>query len=175
MYQDSAIETIVKGAMAGIVGTMAINLAMSRGPALMQQLGLMKPQEQPVPPPPPANPDEPHTPTEKLADKVSTGVLEQPLHPGTRKFAGQAIQWGYGAMWGALYGVLENSFRLPSFVHGAIFGSAVGIVGATALPAMGLTPGTEEKPVGMDPMQLANHLVYGWVTAVVFHLLSRDA
>jgi putative membrane protein len=173
MYRDSALETIIKGAMAGLVGTLAINLAMSRGPALMQRLGLME-APPPAPMPQSGAMEEAHAPTEKLADKLSSGVLQQPLEPGTRKAAGQAIQWGYGALWGALYGVLESSIQLPSFIHGAIFGSAVGVVGATALPAMGLAPAPKDQPMPMTAMQTVDHLIYGWVTALVFRLLSRD-
>ena len=122
--------------------------------------------------------DEPpagQSPTEKLADKISSGILEQPLEPGTLRVAGQAIHWSYGAMWGALYGVLESSFRLPTLVHGAIFGAAVGLVSATAVPALGLSGSARDKPVTLNTAQMANHLIYGFFTAIAFRLLSRDA
>ncbi len=175
MYKDSPLETIIKGAMAGLVGTLAITVAMNHRSELMQLLGLSSSQPAQKPQPPGGEPQVGQSPTEKLADKISAGILEQPLEPGTLRVAGQAIHWGYGAMWGVLYGILESSFHLPTIVHGAIFGSAVGLVSATALPAMGLSGSAKEKPITLNTTQMVNHLIFGWFTALAFRLLSRDA
>lgn len=173
MYKDSPLETILKGAMAGLIGTVAITAAMNHGPELMQKMGISLPRR---PDPPEANlAPESGQPTERLADRISSGVLQQPLDVETRKTAGHIIHWGYGATWGILYGILESSFHLPSLVHGIIFGSTVGIVSATALPAMGLTADAEDSPAPVNVMQMADHVIYGLITALVFRLLSRDA
>jgi hypothetical protein len=59
-------------------------------------------------------------------------------------------------------------------VHGTIFAMAVAAVASTVVPAMRLMPPPTRQPVAMSVMQMAAHLVYGWVTALVFGLLSRD-
>jgi putative membrane protein len=160
---DGLLATALKGAAAGVVGTAAITLGMHYGPTLMQRAGLMEP-------PPPGPP--PEEPTEKLAAKVTDATLHSELDETPKQVAGQAIHWGYGALWGALYGVAERELRWPVPLAGAALGTLVGAVASTAVPAMGLTPPPTEQPVEQTAMMSALHVLYGEVTALTFHGLE---
>ena len=169
-YHESPLSVVAKGAIAGLAGTAAITLAMKRTPQLLQRLGL-EPSE-----PPAAEAqkiaESAGQPTEKLAEKVTTGVLDRPIAEDTRQVAGQAVHWGYGAAWGALYGIVQASVRWPSLVHGTVFGGVVGLVASTLVPAMRLTPPPTQQPMPANAMMMVYHLLYGWVTALTFQLLS---
>ncbi len=160
---ESALEVTAKGAVAGLVGTAALTLAMSQAPKLMKMMGQAPPRQGGGKKPP-----------EKLAEKVAEGVFDQSLSDETQQIAGQAVHWGYGAAWGAFYGIAQSSLRLPHFLHGTIFGGLVAAVASTLMPSMGLTPPPTEQPAQRNAMQLVLHLLYGWVTALVFHFLSSE-
>src|SRR5436305_7476590 len=49
-------------------------------------------------------------PTEGLARRVA-GSVGVDLSKGEKQIMGQAVYWGYGIVWGAIYGVLRN--RVP--------------------------------------------------------------
>jgi hypothetical protein len=170
---DSPLVVLVKGAAAGLVGTAALTVVMRQGPTLMQRLGIGP--SQPEGPKPQNGGEEAAEPTEKLAEKVAGGVLETSIEEDTRRAAGQAIRWSYGAAWGALYGIVQSSLHLPHLLHGTLFGGVVGVVASTLVPAMGLTPPPTQQPMAVNAMQIGFHLIYGWVTALTFRALSSDA
>lgn len=160
-HDESPLAATAKGAVAGLAGTVALTAVMRFGPRALAGLGLL---------PEPAGPRE--EPTAKLAGKVAGGVLERPIAADTRQTAGQAIHWAYGVSWGALYGIVQSSLRLPHLLHGALLGGLVAGVASTLVPAMRLTPPPTEQPPAMSALQVGRHLVYGWVTALTFRLLS---
>lgn len=162
-YQ-SPLTVIIKGAIAGAAGTAVMGAAMERAPQLMEQLGLAPA----TPPTPPRKPNAPSSPTEEVAERVS----DRPLDPETRAAAGQAIHWAYGAGWGAFYGVMQSSLRLPHLLHGTLFGGLVYAVASTVVPRLGLTRPPTSQPMPMNLTQLAMHLIYGWATAIVFGALN---
>ncbi len=165
-HYESPLSVTVKGAAAGLVGTAVLTIGMSAGPRVMQGLGLLTSE-------PPASQQE--EPTAKLAEKVAEGVLETPIEEDTKRVAGQAIHWGYGAAWGAFYGIVQSSLRLPYFLHGTIFGMLVATVASTLVPAIGVAPPPTKQPVAISAMQMVLHLLYGWTTALTFRVLSRDS
>lgn len=165
---ESPLSVVIKGMVAGLAGTVALTAAMQRGPQIMEEkFGVtLQPDD-----PPPS--DAPSDPTAALAERVATGVLETDINETTAQTAGQAIHWGYGALWGAVFGIVQSSFRLPLLLHGTIFGVVVAAVASSVVPAMGLAPHPAQQPKRMSAMQLVNHLIYGWVVALVFGILSR--
>ena len=154
-HYESPLAAAAKGAIAGLADTVALTIGM-RAPQLLQQ-GKTQPQKEP---------------TAKLAGKVAGGVFEQALDRETKATVGEAIHWSYGAGWGALYGLAQESLRLPRLVHGTVFGLLVATVASTLVPSMGLTPPPTKQPPEKSMMQLALHLVYGWVTVLVFHRIT---
>ena len=165
-YTESPLAVALKGAVAGLAGTAALTAAMQGAALVLQQQGA-RPEETPA--------RAAQESTAKLADKVAGGVLETDLEEGQRSVAGQSIHWLYGAGWGALYGIVQASVRLPHLVGGTLLGGVVAGVASTLVPAMRLTPPPSQQPAGMKVSQAAFHLVYGWVVALVFRALSADA
>src|SRR5262249_34144966 len=104
---ESPLAVAAKGGLAGLVGTVAIGLAMQRLPVLLHDVGLLESG--------PATPDETartaEQPTQRLAEKVATGVLEQSIDQATRQQAGRTIHWGYGIGWGVGYGIVQGSLH----------------------------------------------------------------
>src|SRR5262249_52952069 len=87
-------------------------------------------------------------PTEKLARRVSENVLGTRLSDETKSTAGQIVRWGYGALWGGVYGILRKRVPIMAWGAGLPFGVAFGLFGpAVMLPAMGLTPSALEFPI----------------------------
>jgi hypothetical protein len=156
----SLLGAAARGAAAGLAGTAVISLGMQYGPRLMRRYGLL-----------PAGGQQ-GEPTEKLAEDIAEGVLDTPLDHQTRVAAGRAIHWGYGAAWGALYGIAQHGLRLPPPLAGAAFGGIVGGVASTVVPAMDLTPPPSEQPPAMNAFMSGIHLVYGEVTALAYALLD---
>ena len=156
---------IAKGGMAGIIGTAALTAGMQGVPVLLQRVGLVESE---------AMADEQEEPTEVLAEKVADGVLQQPIGGATRRVSGQTIHWGYGAAWGALYGVVQSSLRPPHWLHGTLLGAGMAVIASTLVPAMQLTPPPTKQPIAMSAMQFGLHLIYGLVTAFAFRYLSKD-
>ena len=164
------LAVAAKGALAGAVGTAAITLDMQKVPALIERRFDIS-----MTPEPPPDADIPEDPRAELAGRVATGVLERPLPEEGKVTAGQAIHWSYGTLWGVVYGILHSGLRLPALVHGMLFGSVVGAVASTVLPAMGLAPSPTEQPKRISAAQVGYHLVFGWTTALTFWLLTlRD-
>src|SRR5690348_9160633 len=97
--RETPLEVAAKGAVAGLVGTAAITVVMKSTPVIMARLGMSMPQPENRE----AREQSAGEPTEKLAEKVSEGVFEQPIEEDTKQAAGQAIHWSYGAAWGVFY------------------------------------------------------------------------
>lgn len=168
-YQGSSpLAVVIKGAVAGLAGTAALTFAMQRGPQLMEEKLGVTPQMDATP----EQREAPEDPTGELAERVASGVLDTELDDETRATAGQALHWGYGAMWGAYYGVMQSSLRWPFLLHGSIFGMTVATVASTLVPAMGLAAPPTKQPATVSAMQTVNHLIYGWVVALVFRIIN---
>lgn len=159
---DGLLAAALKGAAAGVVGTAVLSLGMHYGPPLLRKAGLMQP-------PPQGGGEEP---TEKLAVTVADTVADAQLDDATKHAAGRAIHWGYGALWGAVYGAAEHELRWPTPLAGIAFGGLVGTVASTVVPAMRLAPPPTEQPVEQTAMMSALHLLYGEATALAYQALE---
>lgn len=165
---SSPLAVVIKGVVAGLAGTAVLTLAMQRGPQLMEEKFGVSPEMDATP----EQREAPEDPTGELVERVASGVLDTDLDEDTRATAGQALHWGYGAMWGAWYGVTQSTLRWPALLHGSVFGLTVATVASTLVPAMGLAAPPTRQPKSVSAMQMANHLLYGWVVAFVFRVIN---
>ena len=100
-------------------------------------------------------------PTQALAGKVAQNGLGIELARDSKKQWGNAISWGYGMAWGAIYGVMRNQVPLTSKAGGVPFGIGFGLFGsAVLLPAFDLTPSVTEFPVSSQLRGLGAHCAY---------------
>jgi hypothetical protein len=163
-YQ-SPLSAIVKGAIAGAAGTWAMGEAMSRAPQLLQRAGYRLPDA----PPGPAAPD---TPTEEVAERLAEGLAQDEIDEGTKQTAGQVVHWSYGMSWGAAYGVLQATLKLPTLPGGALFGAGVGYFGERVMPALRLQNPPERNPRAVNLVQMGAHVVYGIAVALTWRVLN---
>lgn len=149
-------ESAVKGAAAGLIGGMAMMMAMK-----MEQKALLPEQERMDPPP------------KRLAETVAEmqGVQISETHAMA---AGMSVHMGYSALWGAIYGVVQDRLHPPDLLHGLALG---GLVYAADFKEWGLLPkiGVLPPPSAQEPVQAAipvmAHVVFGLATAEMFEAL----
>jgi hypothetical protein len=165
-YSESPLSAAVKGTAAGLAGTVAMTAAMKYVPTLLRELGVASPE-----PPASAKKGEP---VEQLAGKVAEGLFDTRLDKEGKEIGGQVIHWGYGAGWGALYGIVQSTLRLPFVVPGTLLGGLMAVAASTLVPAMGVAPPVGKVPTDQKVMQTSFIMLYGWTTALVYHFLSRD-
>ena len=168
---ESPLEVALKGAAAGALGTLVLTLAMQN---VHHFLGDRDEDDAEATVASSVTP--PADPTERLVEKVATGVFERELSPDARQTLGLGIHWGYGTFWGVAYGLIQASLHLPGWLHGALLGLTVWVVGPMGLvPAMKLSARPVGRPLSARVVSIFLHLLYGWATGAAFHLLSRDA
>ena len=153
----------------GILGGLAGAWALSQVLSAMSQLA---PEE----PDPVVEEDEP---TVRTAAAISEALLKKTLSRRQRKPAGQAVHYAFGALIGALYGVLGAELPVVRSGAGSLYGLGVWFgADELALPALRLTPPVGKQPKELQAESAAAHVVFGLVLDSVSracrHLLSRD-
>jgi hypothetical protein len=107
----------------------------------------------------------------KVAKRVAEGVFEKQIPPEEVGLVSEAMHWGYGTSWGAVYGVLAGTVGRSTPRGGLAFGTAVWASSYAQLVPMGLyEPPWKYSPkvLGLD---LSYHLVYGAAVATAYRLL----
>lgn len=164
---DTPMEVAIKGALAGLAGTVVLTLA-------MRFAGRDGGDEAPASSEAPRLGEAQTSPPAELVGRVASGIFERELSPDVQDVLGHGVHWGYGALWGMIYGLVQASIRFPHLLHGAVLGLIVWLVGPRGLvPAMNLGPSGEEGAVPHSVRSFALHEVYGWAVALVFAGLSR--
>jgi uncharacterized membrane protein YagU involved in acid resistance len=84
----------------------------------------------------------------------------------------KAVHWIYGTSWGALYGVVQETFHPRPLANAALLGGVVTATDMTLLPAMKLEePPWEQEPTSIGA-ELANHFVYGCAVAGAYSAID---
>jgi uncharacterized membrane protein len=112
--------------------------------------------------------DEGRNSNELAAQRAAAAVGAAPLGHGEAGAAATSIHFAFGATVGALYGALAGR-SIRSSVAGGV-GLGVGLWAAAdevAMPLLGLSRPTTERPAEKHLQSLAAHLVYGLVTEAV--------
>jgi putative membrane protein len=96
------------------------------------------------------------------AEIIGEAALDRPLTKKERAVGATATHYAFGACMGALYGCFVETGRRGTWMNGAAFGTSVW-AGAdeAAMPALGLSGPTTERPTELHLQSLASHLVYG--------------
>jgi hypothetical protein len=149
-------QVAMKGALAGMIGGAAMMVAMK-----MEQKALL-PEGQTMEPPPKKL-------VETLAEKADVEIEDKQA-----KAAGMGVHMSHSAMWGALYGIVQDRLHPPSALHGLLLG---GLVYATNFPSFGLLPKLDvlpppsQQPLREAAIPAGAHVVYGLATAAAFEAL----
>jgi hypothetical protein len=163
----SPLGAVVRGTVAGIVGTVAldaVNYAQYRaGGGTDDPLkwefseGLDSWEKAPAP--------------AQVGKRLYEGLMQKELPPSSARLVNNVTHWGYGITWGAVFAVVAASTR-PRRLRGPLLGTVVWLSGYVVLPLAKLY-----KPIWQyDGKTLAKdwsgHLAYGTATSVAFSVLS---
>ena len=147
-------RSIVKGALAGLIG----GLAGAGAKVLAEKL--FPPRIQGQTPPPLV-----------LAEQVAG----HPLPPPQQQAAMHSIHWGFGAAAGAVYGVLVEYEPSLSAWKGAAFGLTLNkITHESVLPKMGLAAAKEDQPTQERISEWVTHAIYGIFTDTVRRAVRKQ-
>jgi uncharacterized membrane protein YagU involved in acid resistance len=107
----------------------------------------------------------------QVGQRIAEGVFEQDVPLEQADKVTNTMHWLYGTSWGALYGILEETFHRP-VVSGVAVTSAVIAFDYSVLPAMKLYKPPWKYPATTLAKDYANHLVYGLSVAAAYRALD---
>lgn len=114
--------------------------------------------------------------TVRMARSISQHVFGQELTEARKKWAGPAVHYAFGALVGAVYGVLAETVPTSSAGYGTAYGSALWLTAdEIGVPAFGLSQPPSEIPVTSHFKAFASHLVYGFATDLTRRALLLKA
>jgi uncharacterized membrane protein YagU involved in acid resistance len=112
---------------------------------------------------------------EKAAQVLAWATIDRRLSDRELSIAAPIIHFSFGAVVGALYGAYVGGVS-PDRRSGTALGSALWLTAdEIAMPLLGLSRSTLERPLEMHCQSLAAHLVYGVVTERVRRATRRIA
>ena len=114
---------------------------------------------------------EPSTTPAEVGKRVIRGVFHRRFPEEQTGKLNQAMHWGYGTTWGAVYAITDGTASQPAVPHGLAFGTFVWAASLAELPAMKLAPPVWEYPPSELVLDASYHLVYGLVVAGVYATL----
>ena len=111
-------------------------------------------------------------PPEGLAEKISEAVAGVELDKEQKQKYGNVVHWGYGIMWGGVYGALSGRVPLVDAANGLGFGTGMWLIGDELMtPLIGLSPPSTEFPWQNHARAFVNHLAYGATLGLTHNLL----
>lgn len=92
----------------------------------------------------------------QVGRKLLEGVFDVEVPPDRIGLLTNAMHWGYGLSWGALYGLIQETARGPGLRDGLLFGAGMWAMSYVMLVPMGLY----QPPWKYSPKELAIDLSY---------------
>jgi len=152
------MNKVLSGSVAGLVATAPMTAAM-----VMLHRQLPPHQRHPLPP---------REVTVRTA--ASVGAHEAVDTEEKRESATWVSHFGYGAVTGALYGLVANRFPGPPVARGILWGLTVWAGSYLGwLPLTGMRRSAIRQPPQREALMIASHVVFGGATGVVHDRLSR--
>ena len=159
MQPMTPLGAVVRGAVAGAVGTVAMDIfwyARYRAEGgeqrpLTWEFGG------------PSRWDSVAAPAQ-VGRRLYEGFTQRPLDERWARLTNNVMHWGYGVAWGGVLGVLAGSLPRRRLLEGPAFGASVWASSYVALPLAGLYKPIWKYSVGELAPDLAAHLIYGTVT-----------
>lgn len=170
LKRQTPLAAVANGVLAGIVGTLAMDLVWyrryRRGGGTDRftdwefSSGLESYENAPAP--------------AQVGKRLVEGFLQTELKPQSAALTNNAMHWTIGIAWGAFHGLLVGSTKERRVRYGLGTGAIAWATSyATLAPAKLYQPMWKYPPsvLGKD---LSAHLVYGLGTATAFRLLSSN-
>ncbi len=165
------LGAVVRGAVAGAVGTLALDAVNyveykaqggTDSPRAWEfSAGLDSWEDAPAP--------------AQIGRRVVEGVFQIELPPTRARLVNNVMHWIYGVAWGAQYGVVAASVKRRPRPRGPLFGTVVWLSGYVVLPLAKLYKPIWEYDGQALAKDWAPHLAYGTTTVKVFDLISGSA
>jgi hypothetical protein len=108
----------------------------------------------------------------QVGRRLFEGLLQRELPPQQARLTNNVMHWAYGIAWGAQYGLVAGSARVPRVRYGLVLGPAVWMSGYVVLPLAKLYKPAWEYDATALAKDLSGHVVYGLGTATAFRLLA---
>ena len=166
--RTSPPAALARGLAAGVIGTAAMTAAQVLPSKLKSSEDTGGGQE-----------DAPRDPWEDapvpalVAKRIAEGVFHREVSPDVIPLLTNAMHWGYGTMWGAVYGLTHARASERPLRTGVTFGVGVWATSYVQLVPMGLY----EPPWKYSPKELASdigyHLAYGAGVGAGHRVVSR--
>lgn len=157
------LGALARGAIAGAAGSLAQNV-------FFRATSRVTPESPPDAFYPPEREQREETKTQTVARRAVDHLIQRgPLEKPSKAKLGQAIHFGFGAGWGALYGLTRETFPATSTLAGVTaFSLTVWDVSENVLlPSFKLAGWATDYPLPVHGYAIAAHLVYGaavWAT-----------
>ena len=169
--KTTPLAAILTGAVAGTVGTLAMDLVWYRRhrhaggePGFYQwefSTSLESYEEAAAP--------------AKVGKRLVEGLFKVKLPPKTAGLVNNTVHWLTGMMWGTAHGIVAGSIPASVFRLGPATGATAWAAAYTVLASADLYKPIWEYDTETLWRDLSAHLVYGTATAVAFRLLTLPA
>ncbi len=162
------LGAIVKGAVAGVVGTLAMDLVWysryqrSGGEQSFPEWDLAAGLEGYEDAPAPA----------QVGKRVIEGMLQSELDPKTARTMTNLVHWATGAGWGAAHGVVHGSMSAPAALGGLLTGTTAWVTSYATLAPTGIYKPMWEYDAVTLWKDLSAHLAFGLATGITFRILA---
>jgi hypothetical protein len=109
----------------------------------------------------------------KVAKRFIEGVFLRQAPPDKIGLLTNATHWGYGTVWGGVYGLLQGTVRGNPLAMGPLFGSGVWSMSYVQLVPMGLYELPWRYPLKTLANDLGYHVTYGLAAALGYRAIER--
>lgn len=165
---ETPLGAILKGAVAGVVGTLAMDLLWyaryrkSGGDQGFIDWDLASGTESYEDASAPA----------QVGKRVVEGLFQTELDPRTAAPMTNVVHWATGAGWGTAHGIVHGSMTRRTAFGGLLTGAGAWVASYATLAPAGLYKPMWEEDAETLWKDLSAHLVFGLTTGLVFRLLS---
>jgi hypothetical protein len=111
----------------------------------------------------------------KFGKRVIESVLQRELPADRAAVVNNVTHWATGVGWGAVFGVVSGSLAHRRGWHGLLFGAGVWLQSYAVLVPAGLYKPIWEYDAKTLWQDLSAHLVYGMTTATTFSHVNPNA
>lgn len=163
----SPLGVVVRGALAGLVGTAAMDLVQYlRYRSGGGEDNLLHYEFSAV-----ASFEEAPAPA-KIAKRVVESLFDTKLPDEKVNLANNVMHWGYGTAWGGMLGLVTGAVRPARVWWGPLFGTAVFLTDYVVLPPTGLYQPIFEYDAKTLAKDWRDHAVYGSVAGIALRVLG---
>ena len=169
MSRTTPLGAVVRGAVAGAIGTLAMDTLLylryrrGGGTDSFRDWEFSASVKTWADAPAPA----------QVGRRLFEGLFQRKLPDSSAALVNNITHWAFGIANGAGYGLVAGSLRKPRISYGPVFGASVWSGGYAVLPAAGLYKNIWEYDKTVLAKDLSAHLLYGTTTAAAFALTQK--